>query len=472
MFNYTVGTSGGCASDSKSGSITVNAQTVQLTTGSASQSVCQNAPMTPIVYNISGLATGASLSWQSTSLAPGVTGTYDAGTKTFTISGTPAAAPGVYSFTVTTSGTCGQATATGSITITALAVPGSITAPNAIICNGGPGSLTVLGGSSNPVRWESSPTNAAPWTAINNTTITLSIPSVTSGLYYRAIASNGCGEVASNAVLIGVHNLWTGMGADNNWNTVANWSDHKVPDGTCPNVHIPGGTPHQPLINSGTILVQNLQIDANATLTVTAATLQVSGSLTNQGNVDATTGTLEFNGAAAQTVTSGSAIPVKNLLVSNTNSTGVTLAGHIDVYTAVNFSAGGTKLNAGDGNLTIKSTAAQTAMVGDLTGHDITGNVTVERYINTLGHGKSWEFLAIPTKGQTVKQSWMENGILTSTGYGTQVIDQTGAAGGFDATISQTPSMKYYDAAATGSWKGVSNPTTTRSMIQKGIWYS
>ena len=98
----------------------------------------------------------------------------------------------------------------------------------------------------------------------------------------------------------------------------------------------------------------------------------------------------------------------------------------MDVYTAVNFSGAGKTLNAGNGNLTIKSSVTETGQVGDLTGHDITGNVTVERYINTLGHGKAWDFLAIPTKGQTVKQSWMENGILTSTGFGTQIVDPTG----------------------------------------------
>ncbi len=395
VFNYTVGTSGGCASASKSGSITINAQTVQLTSGSASQSVCQGAPINPIVFTISGLATGATVS----GLPTGMSGSITAG-NTFTISGSTSDPSGPYTYTVTTTGgSCGTATATGIITVSAAAVPGTITPP-ATVCGGSSGTLTLLGNSSNPIRWESSTTGGAPWTAIANTTVTLAYTNATSAIWYRAVVSNGCGPVPSNAVLIGIHNLWTGT-TSADWNTASNWSDNQLPSASCPNVHIPGGTPHQPLINSGTVLVQNLQIDANATLTVAAATLQVSGGLTNQGGLDVTTGTLEFNGSAPQTVTSGSNVPVKNLLISNTNASGVTLSGtgSVDVYSSVDFSAGGKTLAAGDGNLTIKSTAAQTAMVGDLTGHDITGNVTVERYINTLGHGKSWEFLAIPTKG-------------------------------------------------------------------------
>ncbi len=94
-----------------------------------------------------------------------------------------------------------------------------------------------------------------------------------------------------------------------------------------------------------------------------------------------------------------------------------------------------------------------------MTNHTINGAVTVERYINISGggHAKAWEFLATPTKGQTVLQSWMENGSKISTGYGTQV---TGAAGlGFDMT-SPAPSMKYFDLSNATGWTGVASAGT------------
>ncbi|MGN6539512.1 MAG: T9SS type A sorting domain-containing protein, partial [Ginsengibacter sp.] len=100
-----------------------------------------------------------------------------------------------------------------------------------------------------------------------------------------------------------------------------------------------------------------------------------------------------------------------------------------------------------------------TANVGILgTGNSINGNVTVERFINTgtgTGqHGKSWQFLATPTTGESVKQTWMENGITTSN-YGTQITGPGGTAAGFDA-YTATPSMKYYNPQ-TDTWTGITN---------------
>ncbi|MEJ7588814.1 MAG: hypothetical protein WKI04_14755 [Ferruginibacter sp.] len=70
------------------------------------------------------------------------------------------------------------------------------------------------------------------------------------------------------------------------------------------------------------------------------------------------------------------------------------------------------------------------------------------------GRPKSWQFLATPTAGQTVFQSWQESGSVPA-GYGTWI---TGTGTGFDA-ITSTPSMKYYDPAigANGIWTGINN---------------
>ena len=102
------------------------------------------------------------------------------------------------------------------------------------------------------------------------------------------------------------------------------------------------------------------------------------------------------------------------------------------------------------------SSRAATANVEDMTGNFITGKVTVERYINTGlpadgRHLKSWQFLSTPTSGQTIFQSWQENG-TTPIGYGTVI---TGNGSGFDATTA-TPSMKQYNTAG-NSWMGITN---------------
>lgn len=112
-FNYTVTTTGGCASDSESGTIIVNpAVTIALTSapGSEAQVVCINTPIAPIAYTVGNGATGATV----LGLPTGVTGTFAAGV--FTINGTPSVA-GTHNYTVTTTGGCGTATLSGTITV-------------------------------------------------------------------------------------------------------------------------------------------------------------------------------------------------------------------------------------------------------------------------------------------------------------------------------------------------------------------
>ena len=92
-----------------------------------------------------------------------------------------------------------------------------------------------------------------------------------------------------------------------------------------------------------------------------------------------------------------------------------------------------------------------------MTNHTINGNVSVERFIGTgTFHPKSWQLLAIPTTGQTIKQSWQEGAAAANgnpnPGYGTQLTsDVPGAATqpapGFDAFTSPGPSIKTYNSA-------------------------
>ncbi|MDB0062591.1 gliding motility-associated C-terminal domain-containing protein [Crocinitomicaceae bacterium] len=110
-FAYTVSTTGGpCTPVSLSGVINVDSG-IQLTSGLNNQTVCNNTPITNIVYSTGISATGASVS----NLPPGITGVYSG--NTFTISGTPNVS-GVFIYTVTTlGGTCANDSASGTITV-------------------------------------------------------------------------------------------------------------------------------------------------------------------------------------------------------------------------------------------------------------------------------------------------------------------------------------------------------------------
>jgi hypothetical protein len=101
-FNFTVNTVSVCTNASINGTIIVNpGPTITLATqaSTTSQTVCDNAAIANIAYNIGGSGTGANVS----GLPSGVTGTYNAGV--FTISGTPTVS-GVFNYTVSTVSPC------------------------------------------------------------------------------------------------------------------------------------------------------------------------------------------------------------------------------------------------------------------------------------------------------------------------------------------------------------------------------
>ena len=176
--------------------------------------------------------------------------------------------------------------------------------------------------------------------------------------------------------------------------------------------------------------------------------MQINSEIFSTGTTDAGSGTIEMTGSSGQTIAANTFLNngLNNLIVSNTSSSGVTLGGALDLYGSLTYSGIGMKLVTND-SLTLKSTAFNTARVGNMTGDTIIGKVTVERYI---ANHKAWQFLAIPTNTtQTVKQSWQEGATNIDSdlvkGYGTQITGPGGTAAGFDL-YTPTPSMKTYDS--------------------------
>ncbi|TRV25673.1 MAG: hypothetical protein EWV88_07515, partial [Microcystis wesenbergii Mw_MB_S_20031200_S109D] len=114
-FTYTVTTSGGCSSQSLTGTITVNPNVTLIlasTPSTTSQTVCINTAINNIVYTLGNGATSATV----TGLPSGVTASISG--NTVTISGTPTTNTGSpFNYTVTTVGGCGTQSLTGSITV-------------------------------------------------------------------------------------------------------------------------------------------------------------------------------------------------------------------------------------------------------------------------------------------------------------------------------------------------------------------
>lgn len=219
---------------------------------------------------------------------------------------------------------------------------------------------------------------------------------------------------------------------------------------------------------NGVTLTSNLNVSNDlqlmkSTFDFGANTVKIGNTITlTSGIADGDEGTLDMNGTAAQTIPNNTFLQnnLKNLIISNTNNTtGVTLADTLDIYRSVSFAPGGRKLTTG-GFLSLKSTATETAWLGQMTASNtIVGSTTVERFIPL--HSKAWQFLAVPASGQTVNAAWQEGNTPLSTalnpGYGT-LITSNYAGTGFDIIGGSGPSMMTYDSTAK-TFLGIPNTT-------------
>lgn len=189
---------------------------------------------------------------------------------------------------------------------------------------------------------------------------------------------------------------WTGS-LSSDWNTAANWSCGSVPVGgtsiTVPDV------PNKPVLNLGsTGSVNNLTIDAGSSLTVTGNTLQIGGTITSNGTFTVVDGKIVLNGLAVQNIGANlfAGNTIKDLTVSN--PAGVSLLGPLSV-TGILYLQNG-NLSSG-GNLTLASTPSGTASIDGSGSGQVTGNVTMQRY---LASGFGYKYFSSPFQAATVSE--------------------------------------------------------------------
>jgi hypothetical protein len=296
---------------------------------------------------------------------------------------------------------------------------------------------------------------------------TISILSVNSGCDWVPNPLNSTAPVT-------LKNVWIGsVSAD--WNNAANWTGNVLPDTNCINVIIPSGTSFNPLLSSGNYPIRNLVILNGNSLTINNASLKVLGTISNQGILDISNGTLELAGKSGVQQIAGSMFAGKTIQhLINNNSTGINLSGTATDTLRITGSLVFGNVNASilqtNDKLVLASTAIATAAVGDLTndglntGNQVSGKVIVERYIPSAA---KWRFLSVPTNSsQTFKQSWQENAAAAYgnpvAGYGVIIGDNRSAsyiANGFDAYTPGGPTVKTFNAAS-NSWTGIASTLT------------
>lgn len=191
-------------------------------------------------------------------------------------------------------------------------------------------------------------------------------------------------------------NYWTGA-VNINWFLQGNWSGNFVPLSTT-NAIIPTGLTNYPTVSTGTATAANLIIQTGASVTVDAAILQIYGSISNSGTFTASNGTIEMTGSTAQSIPANTFAGNTVLNLTTNNVFGVTLGGTLNISGVLKATIGLFQTN---GNLTLLSTAARTALIDGSGLGAVSGNVTIQRYRPT---GFGYVYLSSPLNGATVSE--------------------------------------------------------------------
>ncbi|MES2689418.1 MAG: N,N-dimethylformamidase beta subunit family domain-containing protein [Bacteroidota bacterium] len=302
------------------------------------------------------------------------------------------------------------------------------------------------------VLWQVSANAGNSWTDIpSSANDTLSFTAVAADHHkqYRAVWSNAGGSVNTSAALLKVNPTGTWIGsANNNGISPGNWCGGTLPD-SAKNVTVAGDAEFMPTVGpADTLHVKDLVIESGATLTING-TIAVSANIINNGTIVANSGSIVLNGKVPQSI-SGNAFGVERMKLDNTaGATLNTAVSIVDAYIPVSGTL------AANGNLIIRSTATQTARIGEITtGADVTGNVTVQRFIPAIVRRSR---MISPNVNPFACNDLIDDIFVTGAG---------GSTNGFDVSINNQNTIYTYRELTSGSgrgWKALSNISDTLS---------
>jgi len=216
------------------------------------------------------------------------------------------------------------------------------------------------------------------------------------------------------------------------------------------------------LINNTTVtnltfVTGNLTLGEH-TLTLNGNYTRASGSLFLNGNSN-----LIIGGSGALTnalffdqSNLGTSNKINNLTINRISET-ITLANSLEVKGTV-FPDNGTLVSGG--NLTLNSdinTTARIAAIGAAA--NVTGNVIIQRYIPAAA--RRFRFMATPINGNLLAD-WRSEMFITGNGTGTVI--GTINSNGFDATLTNQPSVFYYTETLGGDFNSRWQAANTTSM--------
>ncbi len=393
--------------------LTINSPTVITSQPTAPAATCAGSGTRSMSVTATG--SGLTYSWRKDGVAvlngSGISGQ---GTATLTLTNPAASLAG--SYTVVVGGTCSSVTsnAVAVVVNSPAAIAAQPVAPAATCSGSGTQTLSVSAtGSGLTYSWRKGSvavTNSSIIGGQGTATLTLTNPEVVQAGSYDVVITATCNTVTSNAVSVTVNRdgYWTGS-VSTDWNNINNWECGQLPDATT-DVTISTGLTNYPVLNAGSAgAANNIAIEASASLTVTGNnTLLVAGAITKNatGTFTATAGKIEMSGSSPQAIPANTFAgnTITDLIIDNT--AGVTLGGALNISGIVSPVSG--TLDSG-GNLTLLSTAGQTALISGTGSGSVAGSVTIQRYLSSAF---GYKYLSSPVSNATVAQL---SGYLSST---------------------------------------------------------
>jgi hypothetical protein len=406
------------------------------------------------ILNLTGARTAATFEIQSGA-------TVEAGSATLTLTGAPAINGGAGTWL--SEGTFNAGTSTVIFDNIAATIAGNAVNFHNLTINSGraatlqaDGQMTISGNF----------TNNGTFDALSNSTVTYNsavAQSVGTGNYHNLVLS-GAGTKTMPATVNIKNNLEVNAAWDvttNTTNLVFNGlgATQSITSNQNPTVF------HSLTMNNVQLIIEDHPIEVNGTLALTEGELQPGdNNITINGPITRSNGSILLFGSklimAGTAVQSIPALTFTNNeayeLEINKSGGNVTLDGTVKILKELQLTNG--QLNTG-GHLILTSTGVGSARIAPLgSGASITGNVTVQRYIQDLGattNLRRWRFLSSPVQNETVA-GWQRSIFVTGPG---------GSTNGFDNSPNNAHSVFWYNEATPGNvnlgWTGPANANET-----------
>jgi arabinan endo-1,5-alpha-L-arabinosidase len=256
---------------------------------------------------------------------------------------------------------------------------------------------------------------------------------------------------------------WTGA-ASTAWSNAGNWSLGMVPTAS-DNVIIPAGLIRYPLVAAGTAAANDLTISSGGALAMTGGQLTLTGNLTNNGTLTATSGLLAFAGPAGQTLGGTQPSALADLRVG---TAGLSLGSPAAVAGVLTLTG---NLTTNAQTFTLRSGATGTALVVN-DGGIVQGTATVQRYIDPMQNaGAGYRHYSAPVSNSTVAD-------LATSGF-TPVVNPTYNTSATPTAVIPFPTVFGYDEnrvnlsnTSSGFDKGYVSPTALTDALLIGRGYA